>query len=100
MSYLRRCRPLEQSKESRAADFAPGFTCKARACREWVAQVVQWQRGRNFEGVLSLTRDNKVHYAKLHGYDYIDASWIVSGARRPPQRAIPRVRAALELYGP
>ena len=43
-------------------------------------QVVQWQRGRNFEGVLSLTRDNKVHYANLHGYDYIDASWIVSGA--------------------
>lgn len=47
-------------------------------------QVVQWQKGRNFEGVLSLTRDNKVHYAKLHGYDYIDASWIVSGALQPP----------------
>jgi len=42
--------------------------------------VVQWQRGRNFEGVLSLTRDNKVQYARKHSYDYIDASWIVSGA--------------------
>lgn len=49
-----------------------------------MAQVVQWQKGRNFEGVLSLTRDNKVHYANLHGYDYIDASWIVSGAQRTP----------------
>ena len=44
-------------------------------------QVVQWQRGRNFEGVLSLTRDNKVQYARKHSYDYIDASWIVSGER-------------------
>ena len=49
-----------------------------------LAQVVQWQRGRNFEGVLSLTRDNKVQYARKHSYDYIDASWIVSGASPGP----------------
>ena len=56
-------------------------------CSRWVsvtAQVVQWQRGRNFEGVLSLTRDNKVQYARKHSYDYIDASWIVSGASFSP----------------
>jgi hypothetical protein len=47
-------------------------------------QVVQWQKGRNFEGVLSLTRDNKVQYARKHNYDYIDASWIVSGASPEP----------------
>ena len=42
-------------------------------------QANKW-RGRNFEGVLSLTHDNKVHYAEMHGYTYEDASWIVSGA--------------------
>ena len=46
--------------------------------------MVQWQRGRNFEGVLSLTRDNKVQYARKHKYDYIDASWIVSSASPQP----------------
>lgn len=42
-------------------------------------QANKW-RGRNFEGVLSLTHDNKVHYAEMHGYSYEDASWVVSGA--------------------
>lgn len=40
-------------------------------------QAAKW-RGRNFDGVLTLTRSNKVHYAKMHGYSYEDASWIVS----------------------
>lgn len=43
------------------------------------SQTNKW-RGRNFEGVLSLTRSNKVNYAEKHGYTYEDASWIVSGA--------------------
>lgn len=42
-------------------------------------QANKW-RGRNFDGVLTLTRSNKVHYAKMHGYSYEDASWIVSSA--------------------
>ena len=43
-------------------------------------QANKW-KGRSFEGVLSLTHDNKVHYAEMHGYSYEDASWVVSGAR-------------------
>lgn len=43
-------------------------------------KVNRW-RGRNFDGVLTLTRDNKVHYAEMHGYSYEDASWIVSDER-------------------
>lgn len=43
-------------------------------------QTTKW-RGRNFEGVLSLTRSNKVNYAEKHGYTYEDASWIVSDER-------------------
>lgn len=48
-------------------------------------QATKW-RGRNFDGVLTLTRSNKVHYAKMHGYSYEDASWIVSSesAAGPP----------------
>eukprot|EP00208_Stichococcus_sp_RCC1054_P004603 CAMPEP_0206136108 /NCGR_PEP_ID=MMETSP1473-20131121/1342_1 /ASSEMBLY_ACC=CAM_ASM_001109 /TAXON_ID=1461547 /ORGANISM="Stichococcus sp, Strain RCC1054" /LENGTH=303 /DNA_ID=CAMNT_0053528387 /DNA_START=420 /DNA_END=1331 /DNA_ORIENTATION=+ len=43
-------------------------------------QTNKW-RGRNFEGVLGLTRDNKVHYAEMHGYTYEDASALVSDER-------------------
>ncbi len=56
---------------------------EATGSRRSPLQTNKW-RGRNFEGVLSLTRDNKVHYADMHGYTYEDASWIVSGAAWGP----------------
>eukprot|EP00249_Psilotum_nudum_P006590 c19912_g1_i2 orf=218-967(+) len=54
--------------------------------------------GRSFEGLMELVTPNKRSYAEKHGYDFVDASYLIDKSRPPSWSKIISVRQHLANY--
>jgi len=54
--------------------------------------------GRSFEGVMEMVAPNKKAYVKKHGYDFIDASYLLDPSRPPSWSKILAVKEQISKY--
>ena len=77
-------RPCEFPQYETIQDASAGRICITTLTdaksSSWYQRFIRW---RNFDGILELTWQNKIDYARKHGYELFDASDLIDTSRPP-----------------